>query len=60
MSSKAEIKKAFFSQPHFAVVGASKDENKWGTKVGILHLYHPSLPPILLIRFNQYGAKIES
>jgi hypothetical protein len=41
MSSKAEIKKAFFSQPHFAVVGASKDENKWGTKAGTLYPYHP-------------------
>jgi hypothetical protein len=53
MSSKAEIKKAFFSQPHFAVVGASKDENKWGTKASTLHPYHPSVPPILFISLNQ-------
>jgi hypothetical protein len=25
--------KAFFSQPHFAIVGASKDQTKFGTKV---------------------------
>jgi len=25
--------KAFFSQPHFAIVGASKDETKFGTKI---------------------------
>ncbi|KAF9788586.1 NAD-P-binding protein [Thelephora terrestris] len=29
----AETKAAFMSSPHFAVVGASKDENKVGTKV---------------------------
>jgi hypothetical protein len=32
-TSQASIKQSFFAQPHFAVVGASKDEQKWGTKV---------------------------
>ena len=31
-----ETKAAFMSSPHFAVVGASKDENKVGTKVGFV------------------------
>ncbi|KAI0798566.1 NAD-P-binding protein [Irpex lacteus] len=33
MSGSEEQKKAFLSQPRFAVVGASKDETKFGTKV---------------------------
>jgi predicted CoA-binding protein len=27
------MQKAFLSAPRYAVVGASKDPNKWGTKV---------------------------
>ncbi|KZT29083.1 NAD-P-binding protein [Neolentinus lepideus HHB14362 ss-1] len=33
MISAAEVKKRFLSQPQFAVVGASKDRTKWGTKI---------------------------
>ncbi|KAI0929849.1 hypothetical protein AcW1_008683 [Taiwanofungus camphoratus] len=33
MSGSAETKKAFLSSPNFAVVGASKDQSKFGTKV---------------------------
>lgn len=33
MSNTPELKRAFFSQPHFAVVGASKDATKFGTKL---------------------------
>lgn len=33
MSNTPELKKAFLAQPHFAVVGASKDATKFGTKV---------------------------
>jgi len=33
MTSAAEVKKRFLSQPQFAVVGASKDQTKWGTKI---------------------------
>ncbi|KAH6914417.1 CoA binding domain-containing protein [Coprinopsis sp. MPI-PUGE-AT-0042] len=31
--SASEIKKTFFKSPHFAVVGASKDQTKYGTKI---------------------------
>ncbi len=41
MSGSEEQKKAFLSQPHFAVVGASKDETKFGTKVSMLALMLP-------------------
>lgn len=34
MSSLVATQKTFLSQPHFAVVGASKDQSKYGTKVG--------------------------
>lgn len=34
----AETKAIFMSSPHFAVVGASKDEHKVGTKVGFMVL----------------------
>lgn len=37
MSNTLELKKAFLSQPHFAVVGASKDATKFGTKVCLLY-----------------------
>jgi hypothetical protein len=40
-TSQASIKQSFFAQPHFAVVGASKDEQKWGTKVRLLLSPHP-------------------
>jgi len=30
-----EIKATFLSSPHFAVLGASKDQSKVGTKVGL-------------------------
>jgi len=33
MSGAVEIKKTFLSSPKFAVVGASKDQTKFGTKV---------------------------
>ncbi|EKM54815.1 uncharacterized protein PHACADRAFT_258933 [Phanerochaete carnosa HHB-10118-sp] len=33
MAAAAEIKKAFLSAPKYAVVGASKDQSKFGTKV---------------------------
>ncbi|KAJ7091983.1 NAD-P-binding protein [Mycena belliarum] len=33
MSSPAEIQKLFLSSPHYAVVGASKDQTKFGTKI---------------------------
>ncbi|KAI0779669.1 NAD-P-binding protein [Fomes fomentarius] len=33
MSSLVTTQKTFLSQPHFAVVGASKDQSKYGTKV---------------------------
>ncbi|RPD78628.1 NAD-P-binding protein [Lentinus tigrinus ALCF2SS1-7] len=33
MSSLADIQKKFLSAPHYAVVGASKDQTKFGTKV---------------------------
>jgi len=33
MTEALETKKTFLSSPHFAVVGASKDQTKWGTKV---------------------------
>ena len=36
--SLAEIKATFMSSPYFAVVGASKDEGKVGTKVGLVVL----------------------
>ncbi|PAV18466.1 NAD P-binding protein [Pyrrhoderma noxium] len=29
----AELQQTFLQIPHFAVVGASKDQNKWGTKI---------------------------
>jgi len=32
--SLAETKATFMSSPHFAVLGASKDQTKVGTKVG--------------------------
>jgi len=35
----AEIKRAFMSSPHFAVLGASKNQSKFGTKVGFFFLY---------------------
>jgi hypothetical protein len=33
MSNTPELKRAFLSQSHFAVVGASKDQTKFGTKL---------------------------
>ncbi|KAI0694992.1 NAD-P-binding protein [Cerioporus squamosus] len=33
MSSLIDIQKKFLSAPHYAVVGASKDQSKYGTKV---------------------------
>ncbi|TBU48132.1 NAD(P)-binding protein [Dichomitus squalens] len=33
MSSLAEVQKTFLSSPKYAVVGASKDQTKFGTKV---------------------------
>ncbi|KIJ40958.1 hypothetical protein M422DRAFT_60540 [Sphaerobolus stellatus SS14] len=33
MATTEQIKKTFFSSPEFAVVGASKDQTKYGTKV---------------------------
>ncbi|RDX54937.1 NAD-P-binding protein [Lentinus brumalis] len=33
MSSLTDIQKKFLSAPHYAVVGASKDQAKYGTKV---------------------------
>jgi len=33
MPGSAEVKKLFLSSPKFAVVGASKDQSKFGTKV---------------------------
>ncbi|KAI0745311.1 NAD-P-binding protein [Earliella scabrosa] len=33
MSSLTSIQKTFLSAPHYAVVGASKDQSKFGTKV---------------------------
>ena len=33
MPGSVEIKKVFLSSPRFAVVGASKDQTKYGTKV---------------------------
>ncbi|TCD64840.1 hypothetical protein EIP91_003588 [Steccherinum ochraceum] len=33
MPGTAEVKRLFLSSPHFAVVGASKDQSKFGTKV---------------------------
>ncbi|RPD53180.1 NAD(P)-binding protein [Lentinus tigrinus ALCF2SS1-6] len=33
MSSLVDIQKKFLSAPHYAVVGASKDQTKFGTKV---------------------------
>ncbi|TFK54557.1 NAD-P-binding protein [Heliocybe sulcata] len=32
-TSMAEVKKKFLSQTKFAVIGASKDQSKWGTKI---------------------------
>ena len=29
----AELQQTFLQTPRFAVVGASKDQNKWGTKI---------------------------
>ncbi len=34
MPGIVEIQKVFLSSPKFAVVGASKDQTKYGTKVG--------------------------
>ncbi|KAF5351918.1 hypothetical protein D9756_007648 [Leucocoprinus leucothites] len=42
MTTAQEIKKKFLSSPNFAVVGASKDQSKFGTKVSA------SLPPLHL------------
>ena len=40
MPASEEQKKAFLAAPHYAVVGASKDEAKVGTKViTIMQLY---------------------
>ncbi len=36
MSSLTDIQKKFLSAPLYAVVGASKDQSKYGTKVGFL------------------------
>ncbi|EPQ57146.1 NAD P-binding protein [Gloeophyllum trabeum ATCC 11539] len=33
MTYVEQVKRTFLSQPQFAVVGASKDQSKWGTKV---------------------------
>jgi len=33
MTTVAHAKQLFFSSPYYAVVGASKDQSKWGTKV---------------------------
>ncbi|KAI0743979.1 NAD-P-binding protein [Daedaleopsis nitida] len=33
MSSLSTVQKTFLSSPHYAVVGASKDQTKFGTKV---------------------------
>ncbi|KAI0705033.1 hypothetical protein C8T65DRAFT_653493 [Cerioporus squamosus] len=33
MSSLVDVQKKFLSSPHYAVVGASKDRSKFGTKV---------------------------
>jgi hypothetical protein len=43
-TSQTSIKQSFFAQPHSAVVGASKAEQKWGTKVRLLSF----LPTLLL------------
>jgi hypothetical protein len=32
---QTQLKEAFLRQPRFAVVGASKDQSKWGTKVRV-------------------------
>jgi hypothetical protein len=38
----AEIQKLFLSSPRYAVVGASKDQSKYGTKVrGMIYLCPP-------------------
>lgn len=35
MPGSEDQKKAFLAAPHYAVVGASKDETKFGTKVRV-------------------------
>ena len=35
----AEIQKLFLSSPRYAVVGASKDQSKYGTKVRTHHFW---------------------
>lgn len=37
MPTTAEIQRLFLSSPRYAVVGASKDQSKYGTKVGSMH-----------------------
>lgn len=36
MPGPADVKRLFLSSPRFAVVGASKNQSKFGTKVGSL------------------------
>ncbi|KAJ7467146.1 NAD-P-binding protein [Mycena latifolia] len=44
MANAAEIQKLFLSSPYFAVVGASKDQTKFGTK--ILNWYKARSMPV--------------
>ena len=46
MTTTRGIQKAFLQSPFFAVVGASKDQNKYGTKVWLLQI--PSIVILIL------------
>lgn len=62
MPGPAEVKRLFLSSPKFAVVGASKNQSKFGTKVGslptALRLIARQSTKLRLIHRNRTGSEM--